>query len=78
MLVVILGSLLTCQPVAYIWDHTINGHCGSLITLWLCHGVLNIVTDLAVLMLPMPFLYSLEMGLYRKLFLMVTFGLGLL
>lgn len=78
MLVVILGSFLICQPLAYNWDQTIDGHCGSSITLWMCHGVLNIVTDLIVLLLPMPYIYSLELALYKKLVLMATFGLGLL
>lgn len=78
MLVVILGSFLICQPLAFNWDQTIDGHCGSSITLWVCHGVLNIVTDLIVLLLPMPYIYSLELSLYKKLVLMATFGLGLL
>lgn len=78
MLVVILGSLLICQPLESNWDQTIAGHCGSSITLWMCHGVLNIVTDLIVLLLPMPYIYSLELSLYKKLVLMATFGLGLL
>lgn len=78
MLVVILGSFLICQPLAFNWDQTIDGHCGSSITLWMCHGVLNIVTDLIVLLLPMPYIYSLELALYKKLVLMATFGLGLL
>lgn len=77
MLLVILGSFLICQPVAFNWDQTIVGHCGNSVTLWLSHGVLNIITDLIVLLLPMPYLYSLEMPLYNKLVLMVTFGLGL-
>ncbi|KAI3397962.1 hypothetical protein diail_10038 [Diaporthe ilicicola] len=77
MLVVVLGSFLICQPLAYNWDQTIGGHCGSSITLWVCHGVLNIVTDLIVLLLPMPYIYNLELALYKKLVLMATFGLGL-
>lgn len=75
---VILGSFLICQPLAFNWDQTIDGHCGSSINLWVCHGVLNIVTDLIVLLLPMPYIYSLELSLYKKLVLMATFGLGLL
>ncbi|ROV99543.1 hypothetical protein VMCG_06338 [Cytospora schulzeri] len=78
MLVVILGSILICQPVAFNWDQSLNGHCGNAVALWLSHGVLNIVTDLVVLLLPMPYMYSLEMALYKKLVLMVTFSLGLL
>lgn len=40
--------------------------------------MLNIVTDLIVLLLPMPYIYSLELSLCKKLVLMATFGLGLL
>lgn len=78
MLAVILGSLSICQPLAYNWDTTLDGHCGNSVTLWICTGVLNIVTDLVVLLLPMPYLYSLTMASYKKAVLMVTFGLGLL
>lgn len=79
MLVVVLGAFLICQPVTYNWDQsTPGGHCGDVVMLWISHGVLNVATDLTVLLLPMPYLYGLEMGLYKKLVLMVTFSLGLL
>lgn len=74
----VAGSLLICRPTAFNWDPTTpGGHCGDSVTLWLCTGVLNIITDLVVLLLPMPYLYSLEMALYKRTVLMVTFGLGL-
>lgn len=53
------------------------GHCGPSTELWIVAGSLNIVTDVIVLVLPMPYLVRLEMTMYKKVTLMITFGLGL-
>ncbi|KAJ0123092.1 integral membrane protein [Diaporthe amygdali] len=52
-------------------------HCGPSTELWIVAGSLNILTDLIVLIIPMPYLFKLEMTMYKKVTLMVTFGLGL-
>lgn len=79
MLAVILGDFLICQPTAFYWDQSIpGGHCGESVKLWITTGTLNIVTDLIVLFLPMPYIFGLEMALYKKLVLIATFGAGLL
>lgn len=75
----IIGSAMICQPLAFYWDHDIpGGFCGDSTALFLVTGVLNLVTDLIVLLLPMPYLYGLSMALYKRLVLMGTFSLGLL
>ena len=51
---------------------------GNTKVMWYVTGVFNIITDLMILLLPQPYLYSLELVLYKKLVLMVTFGIGLL
>lgn len=38
-------------------------------------GALNIATDVIVLALPMPYLIRLEMTMYKKVTLMITFGM---
>lgn len=70
------GSIFICRPLALYWDPTLPGHCGNLIVLWIITGTLNILTDLAILILPMPYLYSLEIATYRKMVLIATFGIG--
>ncbi|KAK8084911.1 hypothetical protein PG997_006182 [Apiospora hydei] len=78
VILVVAGSLAICQPAAFNWDQTIpGGHCGDSVKLWLSHGILNIITDMVVLLLPMPVLYQLQMVLYKKVVLMFTFGMGL-
>jgi hypothetical protein len=79
MLAVIMGCFLICQPTAAYWDPTISGsHCGNSVTLWLTTGILNIITDVVVLLLPMPYIVGLDLALYKKLVLVVTFGAGIL
>jgi hypothetical protein len=50
----------------------------SLLILGTASGVVNIVTDFYVLILPMPFVWSLNMKRSRKVRVLVIFGLGLL
>lgn len=64
------------------WSITGTQRCpvvtGNTKVMWYVTGVFNIITDLMILLLPQPYLYSLELVLYKKLVLMVTFGIGLL
>jgi len=75
----ILMGFLMCQPFAFNWDQTVpGGHCGNQVLSYKITGALNLVTDFIVLLLPMPYLYGLNLALYKKLVLMVTFAVGLL
>ncbi|KAJ1338619.1 hypothetical protein MN608_01479 [Microdochium nivale] len=76
LIIMATGSIFICRPLALYWDPTLPGHCGNLIVLWIITGTLNILTDLAILILPMPYLYSLEIATYRKMVLIATFGIG--
>ena len=63
-----LASLLliifTCRPVQFFWDKTIpGGHCANdFIVLYGVAGP-NILTDVAVLVMPLPILWKLQMPL---------------
>lgn len=74
----IVGSVLICHPLAFHWNTSIpGGYCGNFYALWLTIGVLNIVTDLVLLLLPMPCLYGLKLSFHKRLGLMGMFGAGL-
>ncbi|KAK4247262.1 hypothetical protein C7999DRAFT_14669 [Corynascus novoguineensis] len=73
-----LMGFLMCRPFAFNWDQTIpDGRCGNQVLSYQITGALNLVTDVIVLSLPMPYLYGLNLALYKKLVLMVTFAVGL-
>jgi hypothetical protein len=74
----ILAGFLVCQPFAYNWDQTIpGGSCGNQVTSFTATGVINLLTDVAVLLIPMPLLYRLQMPTYKKVALIAVFGLGI-
>lgn len=78
-LAVILGGFLLCQPFAFTWDQSIpGGHCGNQVLSYQITGALNLVTDLMVLTMPMPYLWKLEMRVSQKVPLMAVFAVGLL
>jgi hypothetical protein len=78
-LATIITGCLICRPFAMNWDQTIpGGHCGDQILSFTITGVLNLITDVMVLVLPLPYLYKLQMRLYKKLVLMGVFSVGLL
>lgn len=69
-------ELFSCYPIRSNWDPTVKGHCIDLATVVVACSILNIVTDIAILSLPMPFLWRLQMTLTRKFQLMCVFLLG--
>lgn len=76
-LATILGALLQCQPFAYNWDQTIEGgHCGDQVLSFKITASINVILDVVVLFLPMPYLYGLEMACRKKVILIVTFAGG--
>ncbi|KAI9900244.1 hypothetical protein N3K66_004506 [Trichothecium roseum] len=76
MLTMGIGSVFICQPFSLYWNPNQPGRCGNLHAFWIFTGVYNILTDLSILILPMPYLYSLRVALFRKIILMATFGIG--
>jgi hypothetical protein len=75
----ILAGCLVCQPFAFNWDKTIpDGSCGDQVTSFTVTGIINLITDVMVLLLPMRPLYRLQMAMYKKMTFITVFGLGAL
>ncbi|KAJ5952347.1 uncharacterized protein N7479_010760 [Penicillium vulpinum] len=73
----ILAGCLICRPIAYNWDQTIPGGLSrNQVTSFTMTGVINLITDIVVLVTPMPLLYNLQMARYKKVTLITIFGLG--
>ena len=79
--VVISGVVLTflnvfqCRPVAAAFTQE-EGTCIDLVTLYLSSAPINVLTDLAILCLPLPILTGLRMEFRQKSVLVVTFVIG--
>lgn len=72
----VLSGYLNCIPVAKFWDDTIDGYCIDMESLWLSNAIVHIVTDIIILAMPMPALYSLQLPQRQRLALMAVFALG--
>ena len=71
------GSIFVCLPVAYFWDKaTHGGHCVNLMAFWFTNATFNIVSDIAICILPMPALKSLQLPRKQKYFLIIVFAMG--
>ncbi|KAL8758496.1 MAG: hypothetical protein Q9184_003911 [Pyrenodesmia sp. 2 TL-2023] len=71
-------NIFQCSPVAATFQEPIptNLECIDIIALYLSSAPINIITDLALLMLPMPILTAMRLPRNEKLILIVTFSFG--
>lgn len=75
----ILEAFLTCRPFAKTWDPVLQGTCALFKTGFLADGIINIVTDLAIVLLPMRVVWRLQhVSKQRKIALTAMFALGIL
>lgn len=78
----IIFNLAVCQPIAYRWDKSIpGGHCADIVDAYPWASLPNIVTDLAVILLPLSSIYGLRMSRANRIGIFLTFlagGLGII
>lgn len=74
----VLAGLLICRPIAMNWTEVPGGTCGDQVMSFTITGIVNLITDVAVLALPMPYLYKLQLPLYKKIVLISVFSVGFL
>ncbi|KAH8846063.1 hypothetical protein MCOR27_010397 [Pyricularia oryzae] len=73
----VVATLLMCQPFEMNWNRSIpGGHCGDDPLFYTILGVINIIVEVAILLLPMPVIYKLNMPLHRRLVVVGMFSLG--
>lgn len=73
----IFQAFLLCRPFAKNWDLLLPGTCGSVKESFFSDGIINIVIDLAMIILPIPMVWQLQMSQKRKIALTVVFALGI-
>ncbi|KAM0715452.1 hypothetical protein Q7P37_008950 [Cladosporium fusiforme] len=71
-------NIWQCTPVAAVFHSPIpeTANCTDIVTIYLSSAPLNIITDLAILFLPMPILTSMRLPKKQKIILIVTFSFG--
>ncbi|KAK1579949.1 uncharacterized protein LY79DRAFT_612869 [Colletotrichum navitas] len=72
----IFCAIFTCTPIPKFWDQSIPGYCIPNYPFWYVNAGGNIITDLMVLILPLPALFKLKLRPGQKYVLVGIFCLG--
>ncbi|KAL3420446.1 CFEM domain-containing protein [Phlyctema vagabunda] len=78
--VVILITIFQCAPVHYFWerwDKTTNGKCNNSHAQAWASAIVNIVLDLAILILPLPQLLKVALKPKKKFHVCMMFSVGI-
>lgn len=72
-----IAGFLICIPLYYLWDHTIpGGHCININAWYRWSSLMNIVTDVVMLILPLPVIWKIQSSMKVKIGLTITFATG--
>lgn len=73
-----LLNIFQCRPAgaAFAVPTPDSAHCTDIVTVYLSSAPVNIITDLALLFLPMPILTAMRLPRNEKIILIVTFSFG--
>lgn len=70
--------IFQCIPIARFWDQEIHGRCIEQHVFYLVSAIINVLSDIAVLVLPLPVVWRLHTSTSRKWSLSFLFLLGTL
>ncbi|KAM0808474.1 putative Major facilitator superfamily (MFS) profile domain-containing protein [Seiridium cardinale] len=71
-------NIFQCRPIQAAFDrYPYEAKCIPLLTEFICAAPVNIVTDLAILALPLPVLTGMRLPFRQKMILVFTFTLGI-
>ncbi|KAL1850264.1 hypothetical protein Plec18170_006959 [Paecilomyces lecythidis] len=72
----VIVKIRICSPISYFWTKTGNGTCLNESAIILADAVVSVVSDLVVLLLPLPLTLSLQMPFKKKMRVMGILGAG--
>ena len=67
-----------CRPREKTWNPFLPGHCFNNNASFLATGIFNVVSDFAILILPMPALWGLHAPVRKKIMMVAVFATGFL
>ena len=72
-----LALIFACHPIEKSWNFAIlTGHCINRPSVYLINGVLNVVSDFIILILPLPMIRNIQMPLRQKFLIAGFFSVG--
>lgn len=74
----VLVGIFMCRPVQGFWDQSVEATCIPNFPQFYINAAGNIITDIAVLVLPLPVINRLNLAKPQKILLLGIFSLGFL
>ena len=72
-----VAGFLTCNPLDYLWDQTVpGGHCFNINAYFRWPSLTNVITDVLMLILPLPVIWKIQTSRNVKIGLTLTFATG--
>ncbi|KAF4552914.1 Hypothetical protein D9617_8g049270 [Elsinoe fawcettii] len=71
-----LSSIFSCWPVSYFWSRAQDGKCLPSWNIFIGNSVFNILTDIMLVLSPMPVLKNLQLPRRQRFALMGIFAIG--
>ncbi|EFE29865.1 integral membrane protein, putative [Trichophyton benhamiae CBS 112371] len=71
-------TIFQCDPIPKAWARDLPGTCVNLTAFWYANAALHTLTDVIILLLPMPVIKGLKLPRRQKLALNLVFALGIL
>jgi hypothetical protein len=72
----VLVLLFGCIPISKVYDVFIEAKCIDRITFWYVNAVVNLITDVAIFVMPIPLVRTLPLQILQKMVLVSVFSLG--
>jgi hypothetical protein len=66
-LAITLAKVFICKPVAKFWNHALPGTCLNMNAIFISDCIVSLITDVVILISPLPIIWSLKMDLKHKL-----------
>ena len=76
MIALCFALIFECHPIAKFWNPLVEGECVDVPGLYLANGILNVVADFLVLLVPIPMLVTLHVSTRHKVILAGVFATG--
>ena len=73
----VLATIFQCTPIAKFWDKGIHGHCITNAAFRWSWAAYNLITDLFIVVMPIPVIRRLHMDRAKKAGLVIIFAMGL-
>ncbi|KAF7117557.1 hypothetical protein CNMCM5793_006609 [Aspergillus hiratsukae] len=70
------AGFAVCRPLRRLWDPSVDGHCVNINAWFRYSRIVNIVSDVVMLILPIPHVIRLQSTMRLKVGLLITFLLG--